>query len=580
MPSPEVINMISIKGISKSYGATDLFCDVNLEINEGARIGLLGPNGCGKSTLLKIIYGVEDPERGRVIKRSGINVGYLPQDFSKHKDQKVADLFHMFGAEDNNLRERLGEFEHRIALPEVINSESYADILDEYMALVARAEQLDNPAFENRRKRIFEGLGLSQVNQDRSVDSLSSGEKSRVWLGKLLLEDPDVYLFDEPTNHLDLAALEWLESFIRTERHAFVLVSHDRFLLDRSIKSVFAYDAQNQTFRLYKGGYSAYLEIQEREREKYRQQYERQQEELKALEAAVKQSVHTMRFGSNRGRRDNDKLGFNYKAQRGVRASARKIRQAKQQLEVLEEEKIAPPVNQWRINPAFIKEYDAGDSVLSIRSLTKRFANKSVLEGISAELRRKDKIALMGPNGAGKTTLLKIIAGPDQADQGEVNLGQGIKPGYMSQEHEDLDFNRTVLEEYRQGLVGLEEDLRRDLWIYGLFGSEDVGKKVGNLSSGQRARLIIAKMVAQGVNFLLLDEPTNHLDVDSQEQLQQSIHAFQGPVLFVSHDRWFIDKIANGIWLLKDGGLKKQMGNYSENHRWIDKQFGQLQGLR
>lgn len=534
--------MLTIADVSKSYGTRTLFSDVSLFVSRTDRYGLVGPNGAGKSTLFRLILGEESPDEGTLTWERGADYGFLPQETAPAGDETALQLALGHTAAHN----------------------------------VDAAHDHFYDEREPQAKKILAGLGFRERDFDQPARTFSGGWVMRAHIARLLVAEPALLLLDEPTNHLDLAALEWLESFIvsNTDK-CVVIVSHDRRLLDRVATTIVAIEPQGHRLRRYGGNYAFYLKRHEIELAKYREEYERQQEEMRALDGTIRQTQHALRYGAKKPPRDNDKFVPHFKGQRAMGAAGRKIRQARERLENLKEEALERPLKEWKIQPTFTTDYYAGDTILSLDSVCKTIAKKTLFAELTAVVARQDRIVLMGPNGAGKTSLLRIIAGTLTPDGGTVKLGLGIKPGYMSQEQETLRLDRTVLEEFRDGLVGHEDELRRDLWHYALLGPKDVDKPVGQLSPGERARLQLAKLVANGANFLLLDEPTNHLDVDSQEQMQSAVEAFEGPIIVVSHDRWFIDHIAQAIWYLSDGVLHRRLGNYSDNSDWIG---GLLQG--
>jgi macrolide transport system ATP-binding/permease protein len=544
---------LHVIGVAKSFGTEVVLRDASFVLNAGEKVGLVGENGVGKSTLLRIIAGQIVPDAGRVFIAPDITVGYLSQEVPLVPGQTIAELLASCHPRLAEAAERLRRLESELALASASADDR---TLAEYGEAVEAFERLGGYDRDRRIREVLDGLGLAGLSDDREVATLSGGEKRRLALAALLLISPDVLLLDEPTNHLDFAALGWLESYIVAHQGAMIAISHDRRFLNATVQNVLELPAHSRELKEYPGNYDAFLAAKQRERRQWEEDYERQQEEIAELRATLRTSAHQV--GHNRARSDNDKFSKGFFAGRAQVAISRNVRAAEERLRRIEAAAIPKPPEQLRISPRF--EPRATESAVPLRGsgIGKSYRGQSVLTDVDLVLRTDSRVVLIGPNGTGKTTLLKILAGLTTPDRGSVQCAPGVTVGYLDQEQESLDEDQTVLAAYREGLIGYEDDLTADVIRYGLFGVDDLTKTLAQLSVGQKRKLQLARLVATRANVLLLDEPTNHIHFDILEELEKALEAFAGPIVAVSHDRWFIDRFAREVWELRDGKLTPQ----------------------
>ena len=524
--------ILTVQGLSKYWGIDLLFKDVSFLLNEGEKMALVGRNGSGKTTLLKILMGRMEHDEGQIIVPAGTRIGYLSQDpdFTPGRTvfQEARSVFGHLEKWERDLRAleaRMGEAE---------SEETLQAVMDEYTrvtALYEAAGAYDAPA---RVRAVLFGLGFDEGDLEKPVEVLSGGQKVRLGLAKLLLEEPDLMLLDEPTNHLDLQAVEWLEGHFRQMKSAAILVSHDRYFLDRVISRTL--ELENNTCDMYFGNYSYYLEEKKRRQEALLTAYERQQREAERLRTFYE------KWRSN--------------ANRKGQAMSRKRQLEK--MELMER----PTVRQRTMKLTFGVDYESGDDVLKVEGLAKSFGDHTVFRNVDLTLHKGDRVALVGPNGSGKTTFLKIIHGLLKPSAGSFRWGVGVQRGYFSQDLDALDYSRTCLEEIME-LPGFTKFDAHSLLGQFLFSGEDAHKRIADCSGGERNRLILAKLMVSGANVLLLDEPTNHLDLESKQVLEEALLAYPGTVIFVSHDRFFVDQVATHIW---EFGLPEGVAVYEGNY--------------
>jgi macrolide transport system ATP-binding/permease protein len=447
-----------------------------------------------------------------------------------------------------------------------------AAVLAEYADLAEQFEQLGGYTLDHRIDTVLAGLGIAHLAREREVGSLSGGEKARAALAALLLRAPDLLLLDEPTNHLDCAALDWLESFLESYQGAFVVASHDRRFLNRTATAIVEIDEYLRDARVFPGNYDAYLEAQRQERARWEAAYAREQETIKQLRDAIRGAARQVGH-PNRPPPDNDKFARTFFGENAQRAVSRNVRAAQEKLRRIEENPLLKPPDPLRIRTDFEPAELAGKTPLAAHGIVKAFGDRRVLDGAGLALGPSSRVVLTGHNGAGKSTLLRILAGIDQADVGTVDHAPTARIGYLDQEQEELNGRQTLFEAYCTGLVGVpgaagagedRDTLRADLFRYGFFRRDDVDKQVGQLSVGQRRKLQIARLVGLRANVLLLDEPTNHVDLPALEAFEAALMAFPGPILAVSHDRWFIERmVAAGadVWTLRAGKVVAPAAN-------------------
>jgi len=534
--------VLTVSNLGKSFGAVEIFSELSFSVSKNARIGLVGPNGVGKTTLLRILVGEENVSEGQVQISRGIRVGYLPQRAQLHSERTLwQECLHVF---DDLLRlqKELKALEEEMSR----SQENTAEIMDAYGKLQQTFEYLGGYDFETRIHQMLSGLGFSPEDEVRPVQQLSGGQRTRAYLTKILLEAPDVLLLDEPTNHLDIAAVEWLESFLKDWTGAIIIVSHDRYFLDQVATTIYEMTPALETYR---GNYSAYL-VQRTERYTRRlAEYEAQQEFIQKEEDYIRRNI----------------AGQNTRQAKGRRRRLERM---------LEESKITPPPTARRkMHMQLDTGGRSGELVLRTHDLQVGYEDEGrpLFSTPDLVLKRRECAAIIGPNGAGKTTFLKTILEQIPAYHGEVTLGASLKIGYFAQAHEGLIPERSLMDEISAVVPQWLPAQIRDYLAKFLFIGEDVFKTVELLSGGERGRLALSILALQGANLLLLDEPTNHLDLPSQEILQTMLAEFNGTILLVSHDRFLIDALATQIWEVVPGQsmLRIFEGSYSEYKAWL-----------
>jgi ATP-binding cassette subfamily F protein 3 len=540
--------MLRVSNLSKAYGDDAILEDVSFIVNPGDRVGLVGPNGCGKTTLLRIIVGQEKPDRGSIrLSSADLTVGYLAQALEFDPGATVEDVM-------RQAVEGLREAEHQVeALAQQMSfaqGDALARLMDEYSDALARFEATGGYAMSHEVDAVLAGLGLEAVEQGTPVDILSGGQKTRLGLARLLLTRPQLLLLDEPTNHLDIEALEWLEGFLSRYDGAVVIVSHDRTFLDRTVETILELDPFTHGVTAYPGNYGDYVQTKAREREKQWAAYKDQQERFARMEADIQGlSGHARRI-------EQETLHYHYR--KIAKGLARRAVVQKRRLERLleSEERIEKPKHSWQMKMTFEETPVSGKDVVLLEDLALGYDGQPLFAGVNLILRQRERITLIGPNGSGKTTLLRGIVGQIAPLAGRIRLGANVHVGHYSQEQEGLDEASNALEEIRR-VAPLGETEMRNFLHYFLFSGDDVFVPVGSLSFGERARLALAKLVAGGCNFLLLDEPINHLDIPSRERFEQGLAVFEGTVLAVVHDRYFIERFATALWSVERGTIRR-----------------------
>ncbi len=531
--------MLRLEHISKIYPTGEILKDVNWEVKPGDRIGLVGVNGAGKSTQLKIIAGEIEPTSGEVVRPNSLHIAYLTQEFEVDPTRTVKEEFWRAFTEANQAHEALTAVHRELetATPEQLNK-----LIDKMDRLQRQFEALSGYSLEAQIDKILPEMGFDQGDSDRLVSGFSGGWQMRMSLGKILLQKPDLLLLDEPTNHLDLETIEWLENYLRRLITPMVIVSHDREFLDRLCNQIV--ETERGVSASYLGNYSTYLEQKAESQAAQMSAYERQQKELE------KQQTFVDRF----------------------RASATRSTQAKSREKQLDKiERIAAPVSGVRtLHFRFPDAPRSGREVVTIKDLTHSYGDKILFLGANLEIERGDRIAFLGPNGAGKSTLLRLITGNETPNEGTVSMGDhNVVPGYFEQNQaEALDLTKTVVETIHDEVPDWKNEEVRTLLGRFLFAGDTVYKKVEALSGGEKARLALAKMLLRPVNLLILDEPTNHLDIPAKEMMEEAIQNYDGTVVIVSHDRYFISQVANKIVELRDGYFRVYLGDY---HYYLEK---------
>ena len=540
--------MLTVHQISKSYGIEAVLRKVSFTLNRGERLGLVGPNGCGKTTLLRILAGVDAPDSGSVrFYPPGLRVGYLPQGVLSGPDETLESYLVVSDANLSGLSEEITRLAEAL-----VQSPAEPALQRDYDLALSQLEAASESA--SRLPQVLGALGLGEFALDSLLANLSGGQKTRLSLARVLLNNPQLLLLDEPTNHLDLDMLGWLESWLGGFPGAVLVVSHDRAFLDGAATSILEIDPQTHTALQFAGNYAAYLEQKMAEREKQWQEYKDQQDEITQLRAAV---AHVRKIGSFKrgGKGDSgDKFAKGFFANRS-KETIRRAKHLEARLEkLMTEDKVDKPRQSWQMKLEFEETPTSGRDVLVLEDLSVGYGALVLLAGLNQTLKYGARTALIGPNGAGKTTLLRTIAGKLEPISGQLRLGASVKIGYMAQEQEDLLPELNAFEMICRTAAFSETDARTFLHRF-LFTGDDVFVPVGLLSYGERARLSLACLVAQGCNFLLLDEPVNHLDIPSRTRFEQALGSFDGTILAVVHDRYFIEGFASELWEVQGQGL-------------------------
>jgi len=513
---------ISTHELNKYYGSNHVLRGITFEIYKGEKIGLLGKNGSGKTTLFKVIAEDEPYESGSVSKASGKKVEILAQMPVFGEADTVEDILRSSFKEIAQVHEAMKKIE----------GDGTPSVLAKYGKLMEEYERLGGYEIETKVEKICNGMNISEDMRNSLFCLLSGGEKTRVNLARILLRDCDILLLDEPTNHLDLASLAWLENFIKEFPATVVVISHDRVFLDNVVSRIIEIEKGEANF--YSGNYSFYVEEKERRYQSQAEQYKQQQKKIEQLETAIKrQRVWAAINPSNTGL-----------AKRAL-AMEKRIEQM---------DKVDKPVTSKKMTEDFNSGGYAAKEVVSLDSVSKSYGSNMILDNVSLSIGRNERIALIGANGCGKTTLLKLIMGEETCDSGIVKVSSNIKIAYMSQIIVFDDENATVLDTLRNTTALPEEKLRSILARF-RFRAPDVIKKVGSLSGGEKSRLKLCLLMQNQANFLILDEPTNHLDIESREWMEEAISEFKGTMLFISHDRFFLNQFASKIWSMKDGKI-------------------------
>lgn len=515
---------ISLNDVQKYYGANLILENIGFELHSNDRMGIVGKNGCGKTTVFKMLTGEENYDKGSISFRKGIKLGYLPQDSSIYDEVVVSELLNDGFEELNTIKERIDS----VIWDLENNIELYGELEDRYAKLggYEREESL---------KRVTLGLKIDKTLFGKSFKELSGGERSRVLLGKTLLQNPEVLLLDEPTNHLDIDTVEWLEEFLSDYDGSVLIISHDRYFLDRVTNKIL--EISYGTSELYLSNFSGYLIEKKEKFERQLESYLLQQKKIKKMEDAIRRFRH---WGANS---DNE-------------AMFKKAKNMEKRIERMD--KIDIPKESKKINLSFNDDNESSKRVLRVQDLSKSFSDKKLFDHISFEITKGEKVALIGKNGTGKTTLIKIIM-----DNGsdEIRLAENIKIGYLDQNCEFQEKDMSILD-FVQRETDIELDKIRGVLARYHFYGEDVFKKISSLSGGEKSRLKLFIMITKGFNFLVLDEPTNHLDIEFKEVFEETLKEFGGTVLFISHDRYFLNSVGDRIIELDNGKLFEYQGNY------------------
>ncbi|MGX7030642.1 ABC-F family ATP-binding cassette domain-containing protein [Vagococcus zengguangii] len=525
--------LLQANNVARYFGADVLFEHIQLTVQDTSKIALVGRNGAGKSTLLKIIAGIDQTDAGQVTKAKGLSIGYLAQNTGFTSEKTIWDAMLETFAKLIALEERIRSLEVAMGEPNLSSDDSQR-LMKEYDSLQHQFQEQNGYTYQAEIKAILNGFRFDESYYDRPVNSLSGGQKTRLALAKLLLEQPNLLILDEPTNHLDIDTLSWLENYLQNYRGALLIVSHDRYFLDKVVNEVYEISRRKMTH--YKGNYTKYLDLKAAQLEQDWKAFEKQQDEINKLEDFVARNL--------------------------ARASTTKRAQSRRkQLEKME--RLDKPMGDEKsARIQFNVEKSSGNVVLQLEQAAIGYDQEILSEPINLDVRKQEAIALVGPNGIGKSTLLKSLIGKHTLIKGQPHFGTNVAIGYYDQEQSDLRSNKTVLHElWDEHPTTPEKDIRSILGSF-LFSGDDVTKAVPSLSGGEKARLALAKLSMDQQNFLILDEPTNHLDIDSKEVLEDALIEFEGTLLFVSHDRYFINRIATKVIELGENGTTEYLGDY------------------
>ena len=575
------MSLITAVHISKSFGPIDIFTDVNLSIPSRARAAIVGPNGIGKTTLLRILAGEEPATRGQIVRARGIRMGYLPQEAS------FVTLEHTLWQECLEGFSDLRQMEMDLARLEAEMTETspVGDILERYGSMQSEFDRRGGYTYLSRIQQVLSGLGFNVSEYDYPLAHLSGGQRTRALLARLLLSEPDLLILDEPTNHLDIHAVEWLEGYLNQWDGAALIVSHDRYFLDRVVTVTF--EMSKIGFETYRGNYTAYLNQRQDRWTRRREVFDRERDRLFKDMDYIKRNISGQNVTQAKGRLRRlsrilqaiEQVGMDAVLSKSWSVVSEDVQVAVSPLSPDEAERrlrsLSPPSNKpLELHLKFKPDYRSGEIVLRAHNLEIGYTGNALFSVEEVELRRLECAALIGPNGAGKTTFLKTILGQLKPLRGEVNLGASLQVGYFAQAHEDLNPEWTLVQEIDSVAPHmLVAEIREYLAKY-LFTGDDVFKKVSVLSGGERGRLALAKLALSNANLLLLDEPSNHLDIPAQEVLQEVLANFPGTILLVSHDRYLIDMLATQIWEIDDleASLSIFKGTYSEQRIFLEDQ--------
>ena len=525
--------ILNATNISKSFGSNEIIKDATFLVNEHEKVAIVGVNGAGKTTLLKILTGEESADSGSITLAKDAKLGYLRQINNVDSALSIIDELYTVIEPILNMEKRMSQMQEDM---KHLTGSELEELYSSYNALTHSYELMDGYAAKSRVVGILKGLGFEEIDFDRKINTLSGGQKTRVFLAKLLLEEPDIILLDEPTNHLDLRSIEWLESYLLNYKGAVIIVSHDRYFLDKIVSKVI--DIENGNVQMYLGNYTDFSNKKQMLLDAKMKEYLNQQQEIKHQEAVI---TKLKQFNREK--------------------SIKRAESRQKQLEKIERVE-APQTYSENMRLSLDISKESGKDVLTVHNLSKSFDQKKLFWDINFEIKRGERVAIIGDNGTGKTTLLKIINGLLEPDTGEVIYGSNVSVAYYDQEHQVLHMDKTLFDELSDTYPDMTNTQIRNILAAFLFTGEDVYKKIADLSGGERGRVSLVKLMLSKANFLLLDEPTNHLDIVSKDVLENALNNFPGTVCYVSHDRYFINKTATRILDLTENRLLNYIGNY------------------
>ena len=528
--------ILSAQHIAKSFGVNAVLRDVSLTVQQGDRIGLVGVNGCGKSTLMRILAGLDAQDGGEISLVRGLRVGYLAQQNMVTSGETVWNELQKVYEQVFAMEKKLRELEDEMAHAHT-DAQRFAQLSADYDRLTQRFEEADGYSWKSMVSGVLNGLGFKPAQYDQCVDSLSGGEQTRLCLARLLLQKPDLLLLDEPTNHLDMETLQWLENYLAAYKGSVLVISHDRYFLDHVCTGIA--EILMGSSEQYNGNYTRYIAQRQERFESRMRAYEIQQKEIERQQAII--ARYRM---------------FNRE---------KSIRAAESREKALDRmEKLEKPVDERAIRFSFEARRRTGEDVLQLTEISKSFGEKHLFHDLTLHVRAGDRVALIGPNGVGKSTLIKIIVGEEQPDTGFIRYGSNVDIGYYDQHQSTLHADKTALDEIWDRFPQMEQSNVRGALGMFLFTGDDVFKPIHTLSGGEKGRVALTALMLRKDNLLLLDEPTNHLDMDSREVLEDALTDFGGTIITVSHDRYFINRIANRIIEMQPDGVTEYIGNYDD----------------
>ena len=537
--------MLTAHHIHKTYGVQPILQDISFSISNNERVGLIGPNGCGKTTLMRILAGIEQPDSGTVSStRPNLRVGYLAQGMDFQPDQTLQTFLNLHPVSEVGLEAEIASLASALSY-----NPDDSHLQTKYDAVILQFSNLES------LPSILAPLGLSELPLDIPISHLSGGQKTRLMLARVLLEEPHLLLLDEPTNHLDIEMLEWLESWLTRFNGAALIVSHDRAFLDNTVTSILELDPKTQAMKAYPGDYTDYLDAKQKEFEKQSDEYQDQIIELRKLHNAARHLRRISQFKKGGKGDTNDKFAKGFFGDRTTHTARRALRIEKRIESTLEEDRKEKPIQNWQMKLDFGAPAHQSKDVLITDRLSVGY-DKPLLSDLNLHIRARERIALTGPNGTGKTTLIRTIAEKLEPMGGSLKLGATVKVGYMTQEQELLNPSLSPLRSV-QNVAAFSETEARNFLHYFLFKGDDALRATAELSFGERARLQLGLLVAQGCTFLLLDEPINHLDIPSRARFEDALANFKGTILAVVHDRYFIERFASDVWNVRDGKIEK-----------------------
>jgi len=541
--------LLQANNVMRRFGADVLFHDINLQIQGHGRTALVGRNGAGKTTLLKMIAGITSPDEGTISKSKDLTIGYLAQDQGLDSQNSIWAELDLVFAPLHKMEKQIHQLEDQLASLDPATKE-FQLTTEKYSQLQAEFKKRGGFEYESRMRGILKGFGFGEADYQTAINSLSGGQKTKLALAKILLQSPDLLILDEPTNHLDMNVLAWLEDYLKSYQGALLVVSHDRYFLDRVVSDI--YDLDNHTLRHYTSNYTQFMQHKQEWLTAEWKHYEQQQKKIAKLEDFVNRNI--------------------------VRASTTKRAQARRkQLEKMERLD-RPETDDRSIHFHFHSDKDSGNEVLDVDHAVVGYNDQKLAGPLSFSVRKPQRVGIIGPNGIGKSTLLKSILDRIPLISGSIKLGANLQIGYYDQEQQQLHPEKSVLNEVWDDHPNIpEKDIRSLLGSF-LFVGDDVYKLVHDLSGGEKARLELTKLSFKPINFLILDEPTNHLDIDSREVLENAINEFPGTVLFISHDRYFINQVATDVLDMSATGIKHYEGDYDDYLEAVNKELASTAG--